>query len=99
MRKLPRGILGIKCPLLSSTDTSMLTRLTSLLKLGTDSGTSGWAFLLSFDGIGTSSGSLDGCRGLATVGPTSLVGPLWSCAIEATPDARKTASTAVQSVN
>src|ERR1700683_3537356 len=34
MRKLPLGILGMKCPLLSSTDTSTCTAVTSLWKVG-----------------------------------------------------------------
>src|SRR5271165_962198 len=80
MRKLPRGMLGIKWPWLSSTATSTFTTLTSLLKLGTFSGISGCAFLLSFDGMGASAGSSVVFRGLATVWSTSLVGPDWSCA-------------------
>src|SRR5579862_4185465 len=74
-RKLARGILGMKWPLLSRMATSTLTTLTSLLKLGRLAGTSGWAFLLSLEGMGAASGSLEGWRGLATVLPTSLAGP------------------------
>src|SRR5579862_117968 len=76
MRKLPRGMLGMKWPFLSRTATSILTRLTSLLKLGWVSGrASGAAFLLSLEGMGASSGSPAGLRGLATVWSTSLAGP------------------------
>src|ERR1035438_594715 len=78
MRKLPRGRLGMKWPWLSSTATSTLTTLTSLLKLGRFSGMSGWAFLLSFEGMGACSGSLVDLGGLATVWCTSFVGQDWS---------------------
>src|ERR1039458_103607 len=74
-RKLPRGMLGMKWPFLSRTATSTLTTFTSLLKLGRFSGMSGWAFLLSFDGMGASSGSPVDLRGLATAWSTSFAGP------------------------
>src|ERR1017187_1480380 len=90
-RKLPRGMLGMKWPFLSRTATSTLTTFTSLLKLGRFSGMSGCAFLLSFDGMGASSGSPVDLRGLATVWSTSFVGPAWSWAMDVAASANSAA--------
>src|ERR1022692_2107616 len=92
-RKLPRGMLGMKWPFLSRTATSTLTTFTSLLKLGRFSGMSGCAFLLSFDGMGASSGSPVDLRGLATVWSTSFVGPAWSWAMDVAARANSAART------
>src|SRR5258707_10889496 len=76
-RKFPRGMLGMKCPLLSSTATSTVTLVTSLLKLG-PSGIDD-SRLFNLDGILGSSASAGApesfFRGLATVSDDSLVGP------------------------
>ena len=77
MRKLPLGMLGMKRPLLSSTATSTLTTLVSTLK----SGCSRDIELVFPRQLGRNLGLLDfdriaAClRGLATVSPTSLLGP------------------------
>src|SRR5271170_904361 len=54
IRKFPLGILGMKCPLLSSTATSTLTVTESVLNTGTPCGIS---FLLNFEGIFSLSGA------------------------------------------
>src|SRR5579863_10782558 len=70
-RKFPRGMLGMKLPLLSSTATSSCTVVTSLLKVGSPSGTS-LSFLVNWEGIfccsgGGSSAGASFFLGLATV--------------------------------
>src|SRR6266436_4118942 len=78
IRKLPRGMLGMKWPLLSSTATSTLTTLVSTLKLGASGGRSALFLLLNLEGIlgWSESGALASfLRGLATVSPTSFLGP------------------------
>src|SRR5260370_34020353 len=91
MRKLPRGILGMKRPLLSSTATSTCTVVASLLKVGNPSGKS-LSFLLDFDGILGSSGASgveaagSFLRGLATVPEDWDFGP--SCPTRSPPGAR-----------
>src|SRR5271165_941835 len=88
IRNFSRGILGINRPLLSSTDTSTCTVVTSLLKLGRVSGTS-LSFLVNLLGIGAcSGGGATGCaasasgaaffRGLATVSEDCDDGPSWA---------------------
>src|ERR1700682_1502028 len=88
MRKLPRGILGMKRPLLSRTATSTCTVVASLLKVGSPSGKSPF-FLLNLDGILGSSGAsgvevaTSFLRGLATVFEDWDFGP--SCPTRSTP--------------
>src|SRR5437867_12295848 len=69
IRKLPRGMLGMKLPRLSSTATSTLTRLVSVWNVGKSFGIG--AFLVGRDGGGGS----DFFLGLATVSPASRLGP------------------------
>src|SRR6266853_4567742 len=71
IRKLPRGILGMKWPLLSSTATSSCTVLTSLRKVGKPSTVSLSLSFLNCEGIfGSSAASAGGASfffGFATV--------------------------------
>src|SRR6267143_1316152 len=91
IRKLPRGILGMKRPLLSRTATSTCTVVASLLKVGSPSGKS-LSFLLNFDGILGSSGASgveaagSFLRGLATVSEDCDFGP--SCPTRSVPVTR-----------
>ena len=70
----------MKWPRLSSTATSTVTATTSLLKLGTPSGSGCCLLLSNRDGILGPSGVVSAafspfCRGLATVSLPSLLGP------------------------
>src|SRR5690348_6869824 len=89
MRNLSLGILGMKWPLLSSTDTSTVTVTASALKVGTPSGS--WlSFLLNLEGILGCSASLGWVSpfflGRATVSLPELLGP-WARENRATPSA------------
>src|SRR5260370_19803810 len=77
IRKLPRGIFGMKWPLLSSTATSSWTVLTSLRKVGKPSTVSLSLSFLNCEGIFGSSASSLGASfffGLATVSDDCEVG-------------------------
>ena len=73
-RKLPRGMLGMKRPLLSRTATLKLIAVTSLRNVGALA--SGSAFFGNWEGIlGGASEGAESFFGLATVSPPCLVGP------------------------
>src|ERR1039457_2215552 len=83
-RKLPRGILGMKRPLLSSTATSTWTVFTSLLNVGSPSGVA-LSLVENLEGIfgwsasfGTSFPLASFFLGLATVSEESGFGPCWA---------------------
>src|SRR6516162_8319359 len=82
MRKFPRGILGIKCPRLSRTETSTVTVMASVENVGTPSGM--FSFLENLEGIfgcSCSGGGVLLFLGRATVSLPELLGP---CARENT---------------
>src|ERR1043165_2102812 len=72
MRKRSLGIFGMKFPLLSSTDTSTVTRFASLLKVARSLVSGGAGARLGFGTGGASSAFF---FGLATVAPASRSGP------------------------
>src|SRR5579863_6869145 len=65
-RKFSRGMLGMKCPLLSSTATSSCTVVTSLRKVGDPSGMS-LPLVLNWEGILGCGGGASGTLGALVV--------------------------------